>query len=167
MKIPEKIRAAIISEAQKHARFSWYQGWERSSGYIRSDLRGDCRFGSCRIYIKWEKKKPPTEDQIAARVVEEIDALLSNKNHHQDQRDFTHYLLETYYIDMNKVKHQTMLEVIDGSAILCKALAAYEHFSDEKAQDLYKALVKLEQGVADHEAITQFLEQGRERMGES
>ena len=113
MKIPAKIKTGILEEANKNARFAWYSGWEKASGYIKSDLRGDSRFGTCRIYIKWERKSPPTPEQIKQQVGLYVDRLLANEEHHQTQRDFTHYLLETYYVDLGRLKHEVMLSLID------------------------------------------------------
>ncbi len=167
MKLPKKIFDKIVEEAQKNARFSWYSGWEKTSGYIKSELRGENRYGNVRIYIKWEKKKEPTDDQVKAEVLKYVENLLSNNQHHQTQRDFAHYILETYYVDVSRLKHETMMSIIDNLSILIPIIQESEKFTEPSIQNLFNDLKNLECGISDHEAITQFLELGRKRVGES
>ncbi len=167
MKIPLKIKTAILEEANKNARFAWYSGWEKASGYIKSELRGDCRYGTTRIYIKWERKLPPNEKQIKEQVALYVERLLNNEEHHQTQRDFTHYLLETWYVDLNRLKHETMLSVIDCLPDLIAALEESNQFVAGHIQSLHNDLKNLECAVNDSEALSQFLEKGRKRIGES
>ena len=167
MKLPNKIYKIIIAEAEKNAKFSWYQGWEQTSGYIKSELRGDCRFGNCRIYSKWEKKKPPTEEQIKVEIQKVIDDLLDNRDHHSTQRDFTHYVLETFYADITKAKHDVMMHLEDCLSVLITAIEKSENFADLKIQSFHNELKNFECTISDHEALSCFLEKGRKRIGET
>lgn len=167
MKLPQKVYDAVLAEAQKYARFSWYSGWEKSSGYIKSELSGQCRYGNVRIYIKWEKKKEPTADQIRAEIVKHIDDLLENREHHSTQKDFTHYLLETYYVDTKRLEREAMMSLLNALPLVISILEKSDDFVEPKIQSLHNDLKNWECGVNDHEAISEFLEKGRKRIGES
>lgn len=167
MILPEKIVLDIKAEAQKYARFSWYQGWEKSSGYIKSQLSDDVRYGSCRIYIKWEKKKQPTDEQIKAAVDSKIEELLENKEHHDTQREFVRYVQNKYFIDVRRLKHQVELTLIDNLLHVIKAVEAYEDFALPSVQELHNDLKNLECGLSDYEAVEALLERGRKRIGET
>lgn len=167
MNLPTKVRDKILAEAKKNSRFTWHSGWESSSGYIASELRGDCRYGVCKVYIKWEKKKGPSPEQIAAAIEKQIDDLLNNRDHHQTQRDFTHYVLETFYIDLNRVKHEAMLSLIDSLSLVIPILEKADSFDTPALQELHNDLKNLECAISEHEAISTFLERGRKRVGES
>jgi len=166
MKLPQKVYDAVVAEAQKYARFSWYSGWEKSSGYIKSELTGDSRYGQCRIYIKWEKKKEPTDEQVKAAVVAYIDGLLDNKEHHSTQKDFTHYLLCTYYVDARRLEREAMMQLLDALPLVISILEKSDDFVEPKIQALHNDLKNWECGVNDHGAISEFLERGRKRIGE-
>lgn len=167
MKIPQKILSKVLEEANKNARFNWYQGWDNSSGYIKTELRGDSRYGGCRIYCKWEKKKPPTEEQIKAEIEKYIHDLLENKQHHCNQRDFRHYLLDTFFVDVARLKHEAILSVVDNLDPLLKILEASDDFVTLAIQNLHNDLKNLQAGVDDHAALEQFLDAGKKRIGES
>ena len=156
----------IKDEAKKNARFAWHQGWERSSGYIKTELRGDSRFGVCRLYHEWKKKKEPTEEQVALAAESLVDSLLANEQHHQTQRDFRHYLLETYYVDLYKMKEDAMLHILDSLTPLIKILEQSEQFTEMPIQGLHNALKNLDAAVSDHEAVECFVDRGRKRVGE-
>lgn len=166
MTLPDKIKKVIIDEANKDARFGWYQGWEKSSGYIKTELRGCLSYGACRIYIKWEKKKEPTEDQIKGEIENHIENLLQNKCHHSEQRDFRHYLLCTFFVDVNRLKHEAINSVIDCLPDLLKIIEASELFTEPHILNLHNDLKNLEAGVNDHESIERFLDLGKLRIGE-
>lgn len=166
MKVPDKVLEVINQEAVKNARFSWCQGWEQSSGYIKSELRGDSRFGGCRIYVKWEKKKAPTEEQIKVEIEKYIQSLLQNEQHHQTQRDFRHYLLETFFVDVKRLEKEAIMHVVDVLPKLIRIVEASEEFTDMDIQGLHNSLKDLEAGVSDAEALERFLDQGRKRIGE-
>ena len=167
MKLPKKVLDTVLAEAKKEARFSWYSGWERTSGYIKSELRGDRPYGTTRIYIKWEKKKEPTKEQVDSEIEKYIDSLLKNEQHHHDQKEFRYYLLSTYYVDVNRLKHEAMLSLIDCLPKVIEAIEKSDNFTEPYFQNLHNDLKNLECGINDHEAIEKFLDVGRKRIGES
>lgn len=158
MKLPEKILKAILDEANKNASFRWYEAWVKASGYIKSELRGDCRFGTCRLYIKWEKKKPPTDDQIKAEIEKVVESLMNNGQHACTQRDFTHYVLETFYRDVQKAKYEVLLHIEEVLTALLKIIEMSEDFIEPHIQGLHNELKNFEAVVSDHEALTKFLD---------
>jgi hypothetical protein len=166
MKIPQKILEIINAEAIKNARFNWYQGWERSSGYIKSELSTDVRYGTVRIYIKWEKKKPPTQAQIEQKIKEHILELCNNQQHHSEQRDFRHYVTDRFYIDVTRLKHEAMLSILDKLPRLIKIIEDSDDFFDKGIQNLHNDLKNLECGIDDVNALEKFLDSGKKRIGE-
>lgn len=166
MKLPNKVLNAILIEAKKEARFSWYSGWEKSSGYIKSELHGQRAFGSVRIYIKWTKKKEPTTAQIEKEIENYIDLLLDNKEHHQTQREFTSYLLQTFYVDVKRLEHEAMMSIHDNLQGLIEIIEKSDDFCEPRFQNLHNDLKNLECAISDHGAIEKFLESGRKHIGE-
>ena len=164
--LPEKIIQDIKSEALKFARFNWHQGWQRSSGYIKTELSDEIRYGSCRIYIKWEKKKHPTDEEIKNEVEKSIDRLINNEDHHSTQKDFTRYVQNKYYQDVRRLKHEVELSLVDNLNHVIKALQNYEDFCLPSIQELFNDLKNLECGLSDHESLEKFLSEGKERIGE-
>lgn len=167
MKLPKKVVDSILEEANKNARFSWYSGWEKSSGYIKSDLRDDNRYGSVRIYIKWEKKKPPTDVQVKEEIGKYVERIQNNECHSQDQKDFRHFILNNYYVDVRRLKHEAINSVEDNLTKLLSILEKSEEFTEPSIQNLFNDLKNLEAGVNDHAAVERFLDEGRKRIGES
>lgn len=167
MNLPPKVYETMLSELIKEARFSWYSGWEKSSGYIKSELRGDSAFGTCRVYVKWEKKREPTAEQMKTALTTYLDEMLENRQHHCDQRDFTHYLLNTFYVDTKRLEKQVTMSVENSLSDLISILEASERFTEPHIQMLHNDLKNLDAGLNDHGAIRAFLENGRKRIGES
>lgn len=168
MRIPQKVYDSIFAEAIKNMHFNWYSGWEKSSGYIKSDLRGDCRLGGVRIYCEWKKKKEPTSDQMKEEIKKHIDGLLENQQHHSEQRDFVHYLLETYYVDVTRLGRQVSMSIENYLQPLIELIEASKDFGVAPAlTELHNDLKNLECGLSDHGAIQQFLKHGHKRIGES
>lgn len=163
MQLPDKILQAILNEAYKNAGFRWFEGWEKSSGYIKSELRGDCRFGTCRLYVKWTKKKPPTDDQIKIEIAKNVESLINNGQHPSTQRDFTHYVLETFYRDVQKAKNDVMLHLEEVLTLLLKILENSDDFIEPQIQGFHNELKNFEAVISDHEALTKFLDFTRGR----
>jgi phosphoglycolate phosphatase-like HAD superfamily hydrolase len=164
--LPDKIVQDLKQEALKYARFSWHQGWEKSSGYIKTTLSDDVRYGSCRLYIKWEKKKAPTDEQVKAEVEKAIERLLNNEEHHSTQQEFTRYVQNKYYTDVRRLKHQVELTLVDNLHHVIAAIQAYEQFELPSVQEFFNDLKNLDAGLSDHGALEAFLSEGRKRVGE-
>lgn len=167
MVLPEKIVEDIKAEARKYASFSWHQGWEKVSGYIKSQLSDDTRYGVCRLYIKWEKKKAPTDEQIKTEIDACIERFLANEEHSSKQKDFTYYVQNKYYADVRRLKAEVELSLVDNLPHVIAAISSYENFELPSIQELFNDLKNLEAGISDHEALEAFLENGRKRIGES
>lgn len=167
MVLPDKIIQDLKAEALKYARFSWYQGWEKSSGYIKTNLSDDVRYGACRIYITWEKKKAPTDEQIKVEIEKAVDRLINNEEHHSTQKEFTRYVQNKYFVDLRRLKHQVELTLVDNLHHVIAAIQAYENFELPSIQELFNDLKNLECGISDCEALDAFLSEGRKRIGES
>lgn len=153
MKIPLNVRSEIIEEAIKNARFKWYSGWEKESGYIASDLRGSDRFGSFRIYVKWEKKKEPTDIQIKAHLENYIDQLLNGKEHVSKLKDFRHYIRVNYFVDCRRLQEQILMSVDDCLHQLIMCLEKSESFTEPWAQNLHNDLKNYECAKEEFESI--------------
>lgn len=167
MKIPEKVFSKIKEEAVKNARFSWINGWEKKGGYIKSDLRGETVYGTFRIYINWEKKKEPTSEQISIEIEKYIQSLLKNEQHHQKQKEFRHYMLNTFFIDVKHLQHDVMLSILDNLEFIISLIEKSDEFCSPRIQDLHNSLKNLECGINDHNALEEILDRGRKRIGES
>lgn len=165
--LPSKIIEDLKKEAVKYARFNWHQGWDKSSGYIKTELSDDVRYGACRIYIKWTKKKNPTTDQIKSAVEKAIDDLLENKYHHSTQKDFRYYVQNKYYQDVRRLREEVNRSIVEALPHVLKALEKYENFELPLVQELFNDLKNLEHGINDHEALERFLDEGRKRIGET
>lgn len=159
--LPDKIKNDLLLEAMKYARFSWHTGWEKSSGYIKFELSDDVRYGSCKVYIPWEKKKSPTDDQFKSEVVSALEKLQKNEMHNAIQKEFTRYVQNKYFVDVRRLKHQVELSLCDNLAHLIKAIESYENFDLPNIQELHNDLKNLECGISDLESLEQFLDHGK------
>lgn len=157
MKVPEKVINMIIEEAIKNASFSWYQGWEKSSGYIKSRLNQNDPVHGCRIYIKWEKKKEPNQVDIDNAIKSHINNIFDGKQHISDMRDFRHYLLHNYFVDVVRLKHEAIRSIIDNLPAVIDALEKSKDFESQGIQHLLNDLRNLDAGICDHEAIENLL----------
>lgn len=161
-----KIKAEILAEAIKNAKFSWYSGWEKNSGYIKSELRGENPFGAVRLYVKWKKKKPPTGVQITAEIKKALQQLWDGQQHHSLQREFAHYVRHNFYVDVKMLEREVMLHLEDNIREFIDILEKAETFEELRIQYLHNALKNLETGIDDQQAIQTFLDSGTKRIGE-
>jgi hypothetical protein len=166
MKLPQKVYDAILAEAIKNVRFSWYSGWEKSSGYIKSELFGHDRYNSVRIYVEWKKKKEPTDIEMKKALENWIDEALENKKHHSKQRDFAHYITSNYYVDVRRLEYEIIKSIQQNLSDVLKAIETYENFELPRIQELFNDLKNFECAISDHEAVSSFIEHGEKRIGE-
>lgn len=169
MKIPELIIQDLNKSAMKFARFNWFHGWEKSSGYIKSRLDDDAgyRYGSVPIWIEWKKKTAPTDEQIKNEIEKCIQRYLNNEEHHQNQKEFAHYVQNKYFFDIKRLKHEVEVQLVDNLSHVIKAIEGYSDFELPCIQQLHNDLKNLECGIDNAKAIEEFLALGRNRVGET
>lgn len=153
MKIPNTVREEIINEAIKNSRFKWYSGWEKSSGYIASDLRGSDRYGTFRIYIKWEKKKEPTDIAIKAHIENYIDQLLEGKEHTSKLKDFRYYIRSNYFVDLKRLQDEIAMSIDDCLHQLIISLEKSNDFAEPWMQHLHNELKNYEAAKEEFDSI--------------
>lgn len=160
--IPDKIKAELLLELQKNKNFRWYQGWERSSGYIKSYLnRGDgCM--DLRIYCEWKKKKEPTPAQQDECLAVELGKLCDRKGHPFTQKEFRYYVLNRYFRESRKILDDLRPALTDDAEAIANALEQAVDFDSAPVRSFYDALKKLIASLDTERAIETFTS-GEER----
>ena len=163
MKLPKKYEKFMLDESVKNASFKWYDGWEKASGYIKSELRSEnikYGYGSFRICIPWEKKKAPTQEQIVDEITKEIENLLAKKSRHSSQRDFTHYILNTFFVDVKRLEREVIKSIESNTSQLLSIIEKSELFCDPNIQELFNDLKNFECAISDTNALNMCLNGG-------
>lgn len=151
--IPNKIRESIIEEAIKNVEFSWYSGWEKSSGYIKSRLNKSGTAESFRIYIKWERKKEPTPVNIRTHITDYLDQLLKGNEHNSILRDFRHYIQSCYWPDVKRLQKEIICSIDSKIEDVLIALKNSQNFEEPKIQELYNDILNYKCVKEEYESV--------------
>lgn len=154
--IPDKIRTEILEELKKNKRFKWYQGWERASGYIFSELRSNQSHISVRFYCEWKKKKEPSPQEQDKILENELEKTLTGKCHPQNRRDFKWWVIENYFKHSRKMFYELQSEISDNIKEIIQALENSDDFVTSNIQNFHNSLKNLETQIQTEEALEAF-----------